>query len=89
MSDPQGLEAVQVTRYEPQALIGPIGLMVALAGLATFYLAPFVFPFALSAAAVVLGGIGVRRSRDELTMTALVLGGVGLVLEILALLLAP
>ena len=83
--DPKGLESLQLNQVKPSAYLGPFGLMAALAGLATFYLAPFVFPFLLSAAAVALGYLGLRSGGDRQIVGALAMGGAGLVLEIIVL----
>jgi hypothetical protein len=70
---------------KPRELLGPFGLMTGLAGLATFYLSPFIFPFLLSGAGVALGFVGLRSGGDRQIVGALALGSAGLVLEIIAL----
>lgn len=88
-SQPKGPESVHpVTHVPPAALVGPFGLIVGVSGVATFYLAPYVFPFLLSAAAAGLGFVGLRQNADRQAVAALSLGAAGLLLEVIALALA-
>lgn len=82
MKEPAAEESGQ-SPAKPRELLAPFSLLAGVAGLATFYLAPYYVPLLLSAAALALGISARQRvGATPQSTTAIAMGAAGLLLGV-------